>query len=298
MEVFKIGKFRFRKKIAAFDYDETIIKPKSNARVPKDIDDWIWLRPNVPDILHKTYENGYCIMIFTNQSKDWKLEQIKKVLENLNLPILVSVARNKESYKPNPIMFHNAVVKEWDKKSSFYCGDALGRTTDWSNDDLLFAQNIGINIKQPEEIFPLNFKNVSNINYSNKEQEMIIMIGYPGSGKSTFAESFDKNQYEIVSGDELKTVNNMIKMSKKAIENNKSVIIDSTNPSRKRRAIFIELAKMYGIPVRCFYIDISIEEAIYRNNLRTKGVPKIVYNIFKKNFEKPTEDEGCQVINI
>lgn len=131
-----------------------------------------------------------------------------------------------------------------------------------------------------------------------KEQEMIIMIGFPGSGKSTIASSFNQNQYKIISGDELKTANKMLKIAKEAIENKKSVIIDSTNLSKKRRAIFIELAKQYGIPIRCFYIDISMEEAIYRNNKRDKGVPKIVYNIFKKKFEYPTEDEGCKVIKI
>lgn len=298
METFKIGKFRFRKKIAAFDYDHTIIKPKSGAIVPKDIYDWIWLRPNVPNILQKIYEKGYCIMIFTNQSKDWKLKQIKNVLEILNIPIFVSVATNKEMYKPNPSIFYNAVTKEWDKKLSFYCGDALGRAADWSNNDLLFAKNIGIKIKEPEEIFPIKIKQLSKTDYSNKEQEMIIMIGYPGSEKSTLASKFNEKQYEIISGDELKTISKMLKKAKEAIDNNKSVIIDSTNPSKKRRAIFIELAKHYRIPVRCFFIDISMEEAIYRNNQRAKGVPKIVYNIFKKNFEYPIEEEGCKVIKV
>ena len=298
MDVFKIGKFRFRKKIAAFDYDHTIIKPKSSAVIPKDFNDWTWLRPNVPNILQKIYEKGYCIMIFTNQSKDWKIEQIKFVLEKINIPIYVSVARNKDFYKPNPSIFYNIVKKNWDKKSSFYCGDALGRAADWSDNDLLFAKNIGIKIREPEEIFPLKIKEKSKTNYSKKEQEMIIMIGYPGSGKTTLASTFDKNQYEIISGDELKTVNKMLKVTKEAIENKKSVIIDSTNPSKKRRAIFIEFAKHYNIPVRCFYIDVSMEEAIYRNNQRDKGVPKIVYNIFKKKFEYPTTDEGCQIIKV
>ncbi len=59
--------------MACFDYDGTIIKPKGkNNVVSKDIDDWIWLRDNVPEILKKLYNNKYAIVIFTNQNKNGK----------------------------------------------------------------------------------------------------------------------------------------------------------------------------------------------------------------------------------
>lgn len=70
---------------------------------------------------------------------------------------------------------------------------------------------------------------------------------------------------------------------------------------KKRRAEFIKLAKEFNIPVKCIHITTSLEESQYRNNERSKngiGVPKIVYNIYKKNFEEPTEEEGCSVIKI
>jgi hypothetical protein len=39
----KIGKFRLRQKMAIFDYDWTLVKPKSNGTFSKNIDDWTWL---------------------------------------------------------------------------------------------------------------------------------------------------------------------------------------------------------------------------------------------------------------
>ena len=50
--------FRYRKKIAAFDYDHTLVKPKTNGTFPKDVDDYIWLRPNVPDVVKEYYTKG------------------------------------------------------------------------------------------------------------------------------------------------------------------------------------------------------------------------------------------------
>ena len=56
IEQIKIGKFRHRQKIAAYDYDYTLIKPKSNALLPKNKDDWEWMRKSVPIKLKEQYE--------------------------------------------------------------------------------------------------------------------------------------------------------------------------------------------------------------------------------------------------
>ena len=113
----KIGNFRHRQKIACYDYDYTLIKPKSKNLLPKDKDDWQWLRASVPEKLKEQYKNNYCIIVFTNQSKDWKTEQIVEVLTTLNIPILINIGTDKESKKPNPEMFNRAVIKKWDNKN-------------------------------------------------------------------------------------------------------------------------------------------------------------------------------------
>lgn len=86
----KLNKFRFRTKIAAFDYDWTLVKPKSGGTFPKNIDDWKWLRSSVPSVLQKYYEKGFCIVVFTNQTKEWKITQIEDSLKTLNIPIYIS----------------------------------------------------------------------------------------------------------------------------------------------------------------------------------------------------------------
>ena len=301
IEQIKIGKFRHRQKIAAYDYDYTLIKPKSNALLPKNKDDWEWMRKSVPIKLKEQYEKKFCIIIFTNQSKNWKKDQIIEVLTTLNIPILVNIGTDKESKKPNPEMFNRAVLKKWDSKKSYYVGDALGRTSDWSDVDKQFAENVKINYKSPEEEFKFEKKEVKKEKDEKikviKTQEIIIMVGYPGSGKSTLAAEKFKN-YEILSGDKLKTSKKMIKEGVKFLKEGKSIVFDATNGTIAKRAEYINIGKELKIPIRCIYLTTSMEESLYRNSLREHKVPKIVYNVYKSRFEKPDESEGFKLIEI
>ena len=298
IEQIKIGKFRHRQKIAAYDYDYTLIKPKSSALLPKNKDDWVWLRESVPLKLKEQYEKKFCIIIFTNQSKDWKKHQIIEVLSTLNIPILVNIGTDKESKKPNPEMFKRAVLKKWDIKKSYYVGDALGRTNDWSDVDKKFAENVKINYKSPEDEFKFEKKEVKKTTIkAKKTQEAIIMVGYPGSGKSTFASETFK-EYEILSGDKLKTSKKMIKEGLKFLKEGKSIVFDATNGTKAKRAEYINAVNELKIPIRCIYLKTSMEESLYRNSLREHKIPKIVYNVYKSRFEYPDKNEGFTLIEL
>ena len=80
--IIEINEPTMRTKLAAFDYDWTLVKPKNDRTFPKDVDDWEFLYSNVTEFLKNYHDKGYMIVIFTNQTKEWKIDQIKK-----NLPI-------------------------------------------------------------------------------------------------------------------------------------------------------------------------------------------------------------------
>lgn len=150
----KIGNYRHRKKIAAFDFDWTLVKPKDRRRFPKAVDDWQWLYGTVPDKIRECYEKGYGIVVFTNQSKEWKLDQIKQAMEAVKVPLMVAVAMDKAEYKPardlwDAVVGTNSVAVE----ASFFVGDALGRPGDWAASDQQFADAIGIKAVAPEDFF-------------------------------------------------------------------------------------------------------------------------------------------------
>jgi len=84
-------------KMAGFDYDHTLVKPKGGKVFPKDLEDYEFLYDTVPDILRKLHEDGYFIVIFTNQSKKWKCEQIKELRKNKS-PDVRSIATERADY--------------------------------------------------------------------------------------------------------------------------------------------------------------------------------------------------------
>lgn len=307
--VLNIGKPRYRKKVAMFDYDWTLVKPKTGGTFPQDVDDWVWLFPSVPETLKNYYEKGYAIVVFTNQSKKWKVQQIENVMKEVGVPCTVYIGVQKEEQKPATIMFQEFVGdKEWDSKKSFFVGDALGRPADFADSDKVFAERIGVkakNILAPEAFFEHEVRESKVSVRPSKTQELVIMVGYPASGKSTISQGvFKANGYEVLESDELKTMAKIRAGLKKALGEGKSVVVDATNPTRERRKEYVNIAREIrgeDIKVRCIHVATSMEESVARNNLRSKekGVPMIAYYTYRKRFEEPNATlEGFDQLEV
>tara|TARA_Y100000389_G_scaffold205137_1_gene263872 strand:+ start:202 stop:1092 length:891 start_codon:yes stop_codon:yes gene_type:complete len=281
---------RFRSKILFLDYDWTLVQPKSNHTFPSNVDDWKWLRPNIPSIIKEYYKKGFGITVVTNQSKSWKVEQILQVLKTLDTPITILIATNKNDYKPSLNITNEAMkIEKINKEKSIMCGDALGRETDYSDTDKLFAEKLGIKYMSPEELFPL--EQVSHNIKQKNIQEVIVMVGMPGSGKSTLAKEIFTD-YNIIQGDIYKTSKNMLKYANKIIEDKKGIVFDATNPSKDKRKEYIDFSKEHNLPIRCIYMNTSLSDSLARNSKREKPVPRIVYNIYNKKLEIPMVEEG------
>ena len=285
-----------RGKIAAFDYDWTLVNPKDGKTFPKDLDDWVWYYSNIPDKIKQLYDDGFMIVIFTNQTKKWKCEQINIVAKSLNIPLFVVIAMKKSEHKPNPIMF-NTLFKDNEiiKNKSFFVGDALGRKIDFSDSDKIFAETIGINYHSPEDIFYIKTNIIIPEIKLSDSPKIIIMMGYPGSGKSTIAKHICKNEnYICIQRDIYKTIPKMKKKAMEYVLQKKSIIFDATNSSIKNRNEYIQFANKYNYEVVCIHVATSLEISFKRNRLRDESnqVPKIAYSVYSKYYNQPNKKEG------
>lgn len=301
--IYNINNATIREKMASFDYDWTMVNPKDGKTFPTSIDDWQWMYPTVPEKIKQYYEDGYMIVVFSNQSKKWKCEQIEMVMKQLEVPLFVVIATEKNEYKPNPILFDTHFGENTiNKEESFFVGDALGRKSDFSDSDKVFAENIGIKWYSPEDIFVNKTETfeIPNIPLSTNP-EIIIMMGYPGSGKSTIADYICTiDNYIHIAGDIYKTSSKMRKASLEYILQSKSIVFDATHSSIKKRKEFIDLGKKYNYEVKCIHITTSLDISYKRNKSRCdeKQVPKIAYSVYKKYYEEPTEEEGFTLLVI
>ena len=323
--------YQIKKKLAIFDLDYTLIKPKSNKIIATENDDWIFFNDSIKTIL-KNLSKTHHIIICTNQKmlsktdklkNDW-IKKINDIIKELDIKIEVYAAIHNDFYRKPCIGFFNLINSKftYDENQSFFCGDAAGRENDFSDVDLKFALNCKLIFKLPEEIFKLNNslnqkksltypilpqKYINTFKFIGKQREMLIMIGFPASGKSSISKRIQRKNidanYIIINRDTLKTMAKCEKICEEHIKNNKSVIIDNTNPNKESRKKFIDIAKKYNYKIRAIIVDcpknLAMHNNLYRNyKYNINPIPEIAYNIFNSKYEKPVLSEGFNEIII
>lgn len=311
----------YTKQIFGFDLDSTLIK--FNLKT----DEFELQYDNIINKL-KDLSNIYNIVIITNQNHDKydlfesKIKKLLKLFEKNNIYICIYVATKKDFYRKPNINIVSIIEKDYDNKLKYYCGDACGRNKDFSDTDLKFALNLSISIFTPEYIFcndktsRINIDNIKypklnnkkyNFNYIPNHKDMVIMVGYPGSGKSTIAQLVQEKgllnniYYEIINRDTLKTMQKCINETIKYIKLNYSIIIDNTNPSREDRKKFIDIGQKYNYNITIIEVNTTKDEAIHNNYYRAYKynkiiIPEIAYNIYKSKYKKPSLDEKINKI--
>ena len=134
---------------------------------------------------------------------------------------------------------------------------------------------------------------------------MLIFVGAPGSGKSTFYREYLSSSHIRLNNDTIKNPKKALLRTTENLLAGKNVVIDNLNASLGIRQTYIDLAKEAGIKtVRCIYFQTDKETCLVNNDLRkladsTKGylhmsgnVSKIVIHTYFKNHVPPTTKEG------
>ena len=134
---------------------------------------------------------------------------------------------------------------------------------------------------------------------------LIIFVGLPGSGKSTYYFAHFAGTHVHVSKDLMKNLRSrdtqQTAMIEQALAAAKSVVIDNTNPSAAIRAPLIAIGKRHGARIIAYYFDCSVKTALMRNQQREEGkgrVPKVAIFVTKKKLQPPALDEGFDEIHV
>lgn len=150
-------------------------------------------------------------------------------------------------------------------------------------------------------------------------QKVVLLMGFPASGKSSIAQDFIDQGFLHLNRDKLghkARVRDLLVPFEQALLAGQSVILDNLYATLEGRRIFIDMAKAHGVEIECLWMGTSIEDAqinalcrmwdrygtIFMDAEAIKAHPQakndsnmfppVVLFAFRKKLEKPTTDEG------
>jgi predicted kinase len=134
--------------------------------------------------------------------------------------------------------------------------------------------------------------------------EVVILIGLPASGKSTFYRERFAATHDHVSKDLMRHAARPQARQQQLIAASlaagRSVVVDNTNPSRAARAAITGVARQHGVPVIAYYFETAASDALRRNRRREgrDRVPDVAIFTVRKRLEPPDASEGFERIYL
>jgi bifunctional polynucleotide phosphatase/kinase len=319
-------------RVAAFDFDGTLVVPKSGKTHPTAASDWALWNPAVANRLRQLHAEGYRLAIFTNQkqgakglTREARKQRVEQAVAAIGVPMDVFMAFEDDIYrKPCPGMwelFVSLLGRVVDMSASFFVGDAAGRPAagprkrDFSASDRQFAENIGLTFHTPEQFFlssreklpdgnahPLAAHDTISLEEAVEElarpvgsPEIVLFFGSPGSGKSTLATTVFAS-YARANQDLLKTKKKCFDVAESALQEGKSVVVDNTNRNRDTRREWIDFARAHGVPIRCVVVKASKDVCFHLNKFRGVSEPgggRMVPSMVIHSFFKSAEQPSA-----
>lgn len=126
--------------------------------------------------------------------------------------------------------------------------------------------------------------------------QIIIFIGIPASGKSSFYKELFFNSHIRISMDLLNTRNKEGKLLQYCFETQSKMVIDNTNVSKEDRRKYIELAQHNKYEVIGYYFESNIQDCFTRNKNRKDSINEIGIKSKYKELKKPLFEEGFDKI--
>jgi predicted kinase len=128
--------------------------------------------------------------------------------------------------------------------------------------------------------------------------ELVVVVGLPGSGKTTLVGALLAEGRVVVSKDHWPHARRRDQRQLRVVEEHlaagRSVVVDNTNASVERRAALLALAHRLGVPARAVFVDTPFEVCARRNQARTgrARVPEVGLRAFAAILQPPTVEEG------
>ncbi|HLG98569.1 MAG TPA: ATP-binding protein [Bryobacteraceae bacterium] len=135
--------------------------------------------------------------------------------------------------------------------------------------------------------------------------KIVITVGLPGSGKSTYLAGLGVNP---ISSDNIRrlliddpydqSIHGRVFAAMRYLLRHRLAIgrpasyVDATHLMRWERRPYVKMAQRYGCTIEAWFFDVPAETCIERNRQRDPMVPAEAIRIMAESLQPPTREEG------
>jgi predicted kinase len=146
---------------------------------------------------------------------------------------------------------------------------------------------------------------------SSESQRIIVLVGLPGSGKSTYLERLgvtalssdlirqllaDDATDQTIHGRVFNTLRYLVRQ--RLAIGRQVTYVDATHLTPDERRPYIKIAQAYGCEVEALFFDVPLEVCLDRNRGRARVVPEEAVRAMAAKLVPPGVDEGFSRVTV